>query len=90
MINFLSQFRQFSNISKVKSAVARGTSVEVCFDDQQSLAAFLRATPDSWNIQSELKQEKLVTISPQFGEGHTQISDLLNFLTSKTVLGNVC
>ena len=81
---FFAEFRQFSSISKVRSAVVIGTSVEVCFVDQQSLAAFLCAAPESWNIRSDLKQEKLITISPQFGEGHTQVSDQVMWAAMST------
>ena len=81
---FFTDFRQFSDISKVRSAVVIGTSVEICFVDQQSLAAFLCAAPESWNIRSDLKQEKLITISPQFGEGHTQVSDQVMWAAMST------
>ena len=81
---FFDEFRQFSNINKVRSAVVIGTSIEVCFVDQQSLAAFLCAAPESWNVRSDLKQEKLITISPQFGEGHTQVSDQVMWAAMST------
>ena len=72
---FFNELKEYVSISKVRSAVPVNGSVEVCFVDQESLVSFLAVAPEAWNIKSELKQEKLITIIPQVGEGHSQVSD---------------
>ena len=73
--SFFNELKAYVLISKVCSAVLVNGSVEVCFVDQDSLISFLAVAPEAWNIKSELKQEKLITIIPQVGEGHSQVSD---------------
>ena len=72
---FFNELKAYVLISKVCSAVLVNGSVEVCFVDQDSLISFHAVAPEAWNIKSELKQEKLITIIPQVGEGHSQVSD---------------
>ena len=73
--SFFNELKEYVSISKVRSAVPVNGSVEVCFVDQDSLVSFLAVAPEAWNIKSELKQEKLITVIPQVGEGHSQVSD---------------
>ena len=74
---FLNEFKAHVSISKVRFAVPVNGIIEICFcRSGYSLVSFhVTEISVTWNIKSELKEENLITIRSQVGEGQSQVFD---------------
>jgi len=55
--------------------VSLKTGVEIAFLDEESLKKFVMSAPGNWAIKLSLSRDILVTVTPQLGQGHHEVTD---------------
>jgi len=72
---FFKKLKELVALERVKSVVSLQTGVEIAFLDEEALKKFVMGAPGNWAIKSSLSRDILVTVTPQLGQGHHQVTD---------------
>ena len=74
-LTLFQEIKKYSPITDIKGVVTLKEGYDITFLSQQAAVNFLAKAPKSWSIRTDLRQDLLVTVSPQVGEGHLMVDD---------------
>lgn len=64
-----------NDVSDIKAVINNANGIEITFVSSDKCLDFLSKVPLEWKVESSTKLEKVVTLSPRIGQGHTDVSD---------------
>ena len=74
-VTLFSEIKKYTCITDIKGVVTLKEGYDITFLSQEAAINFLTKAPKAWSLRTDLRQDLLVTVSPQVGEGHLMVDD---------------